>query len=627
MHRALIPYAHAAIKMIAIVVLFCPLWLAAQGVPVQRVGAGVLEVSAALAVLEDAGGRMTLPEAVAADRAGAFALRPGAADGLALGFTASAFWLRLEIRNPGPDTVRQLLELANPRISRVTLYQPDAAGAYTATHTGGDLPFASRPFANRQLVFPLTLGPQATQVLYLRVQSSIGLIVPARLWAEPDFWGNMVEDYTLQAWYFGMAAAMLLFNLMLWLALQDRVYAYYVAFGSGMAMTVATKTGLAGQYLWPEPLVWGNFSYFSAASLTLAAFCLFTRRMLNTVVVAPRIHRALLVLAVLHGVAPLVYYGALAKVASLAVVFFMFSGVFLGAVALHCAWQRQRMAYFYLGAFGILMLSGLVTTARSFGWLPTNVLTVNGFQWGSCLEMFMLAFALADRYTQVRREKNLAQQALGAAQMQLVDTLRASEQELSRRVEERTHALEAANARLEALSMVDGLTGIANRRHFDQVLHKEWARLERAGQPLALVMLDVDWFKRYNDHFGHQAGDECLRAVAQAISGVSRASDLVARYGGEEFVIIAPATDGPQAAHMAQRACEAVRALGLPHPLAYESVVTVSCGVAVTVPGPEDTLENLLGQADDALYEAKAQGRNRVVLAQPLDPKGDVPAK
>jgi len=165
---------------------------------------------------------------------------------------------------------------------------------------------------------------------------------------------------------------------------------------------------------------------------------------------------------------------------------------------------------------------------------------------------------------------------------------------------------------------VDGLTGIANRRHFDQVLHKEWTRLERAGQPLALVMLDVDWFKRYNDHFGHQAGDECLRAVAQAISGVSRASDLVARYGGEEFVIIAPGTDGPQALQMAQRACDAVRALGMPHPLAYESVVTVSCGVAVTVPGPDDSLENLLGQADDALYEAKAQGRNRVVLAEPL---------
>jgi diguanylate cyclase (GGDEF)-like protein len=217
----------------------------------------------------------------------------------------------------------------------------------------------------------------------------------------------------------------------------------------------------------------------------------------------------------------------------------------------------------------------------------------------------------------MRREKMSAQSELVAIQDQLVDTLQASEKELAYRVEKRTRQLQAANARLEALSMVDGLTGIANRRHFDQVLHKEWARLERVGQPLALVMLDVDWFKRYNDHFGHQAGDECLRAVALAISGVSRASDLVARYGGEEFVMIAPGNDGPQALQMAQRACDAVRELAMLHPLSEEGFVTLSCGVAFTVPGPESSPENLLGNADNALYEAKAQGRNRVVLAQP----------
>jgi diguanylate cyclase (GGDEF)-like protein len=320
----------------------------------------------------------------------------------------------------------------------------------------------------------------------------------------------------------------------------------------------------------------------------------------------------------LHLLAPLVYWLAIAAVARYATAVFMVSALGMLVVGGWCAFKRMRSAYFFLAAFSLLMVGSMVTTLRTFGWLPTNVFTVDGMQLGSSLEMLMLAFALADRFNQMRREKLLAERELTATQQRLLETLQASEQELAQRVEERTRQLQAANARLEALSMVDGLTSIANRRHFDQVLHKEWTRLERVGQPLALVMLDVDWFKRYNDHFGHQAGDECLRAVAQAISGVSRASDLVARYGGEEFVLVAPATDGPQALWMAQRACEAVVALAMPHPRAPAQVVTVSCGVAVVIPGPDSSLQALLGEADDALYEAKAQGRNRVVLAEPL---------
>ncbi|NBW48993.1 MAG: diguanylate cyclase [Betaproteobacteria bacterium] len=618
MPLAPIKHARAAIKIIVSVILLLPLWVAAQAVPVQAVGAGAMDVSPALAVLEDADGSLTLPEVLAADRAGRMVPRPGASQGLSLGFTRSAFWLRLEVRNPGSAVAHQLLEVSNARISHVSFFVPDDAGRYTETRTGGDLPFATRAVAHRHLVFPLQVAPQATQVVYLRVQSTIGLIVPVQLWARPDLDEHTHTDYMLHAWYYGMATAMLVFNLMLWVALRDRIYGYYVVFVGATALMLASKAGLASQYFWPGALVWSNFSYYTAASVGAAAFCLFTRRMLDTATVLPRVHRALQALAAVHLLAPLVYWFAITPVARFATLLFLLTVLAVTAVGAWCAFLRMRSAYYFLGAFGMLAVGSLVTTARSFGWLPTNAFTVNGFQLGSNLEMLLLAFALADRFNQMRREKHMAQRELVSTQQQLVETLRASELELAQRVEERTRQLQAANARLEALSMVDGLTGIANRRHFDQVLLKEWARLERAGQPLALVMLDVDWFKRYNDHFGHQAGDECLRGVAQAISGVSRASDLVARYGGEEFVIIAPGTDGSQALQMAQRACDAVRALGMPHPLAYESVVTVSCGVAVTVPGPEDSLESLLGQADDALYEAKAQGRNRVVLAEAL---------
>lgn len=606
-------------KAILGVALLLPLHGGAQGVLVQIEGAGGLDVTPSLAVLEDPAGTLTLPDVLAADQAGRMQPRPGAAQALSLGFTRSAFWLRLAVRNPTGMPVPQMLEVSNARISSVSLHVPDAAGRYTYAETGGDMPFASRPVVHRQLVFPLVVPPQSQQVVYLRVQSTIGLLVPVQLWPEPDFHTHTRNDYMLQSWYYGMAAAMLVFNLMLWLAMRDRIYLYYVAFVGASAATLASKSGLAAEYLWPDVLVWSNYSYYTCASLALAAFIAFSRRMLDTPKVLPRVDLALRGLLALHLLAPLVYGTAIAEVARLATAFFLVSALTMLVVGVWCAIKRTRSAYFYLSAFGLLMVGSLVTTFRTFGWLPTNLLTVDGMQLGSSLEMLLLAFALADRFNQMRRDKLLAQRELTATQNRLLQTLQASEQALAERVEERTRQLQEANERLEALSMVDGLTGIANRRHFDQVLHREWTRLERVGQPLALVMLDVDWFKPYNDHFGHQAGDECLRAVAQAIGSVSRASDLVARYGGEEFVLVAPATDAAQARLMAQRACDAVLALDLPHPTAPHGRVTLSCGVAVVLPGPNNSSQALLGDADEALYKAKAQGRNRVVVAEPLE--------
>jgi diguanylate cyclase (GGDEF)-like protein len=198
----------------------------------------------------------------------------------------------------------------------------------------------------------------------------------------------------------------------------------------------------------------------------------------------------------------------------------------------------------------------------------------------------------------------------------MVSRLQDNIRHLDAKVVERTAELQILNCRLEALSTTDGLTGIANRRCFDKVLTSEWSRAARVGQPLALAMIDVDWFKKYNDHYGHQAGDECLRSVAGFLaSRVCRTGDLVARYGGEEFVFITPATDGDNALSMAQKICEAIQSLALPHAMSAFGCVTISIGVAAMVPEEADAPEILVKAADLALYRAKGQGRNRVVLA------------
>ena len=279
-----------------------------------------------------------------------------------------------------------------------------------------------------------------------------------------------------------------------------------------------------------------------------------------------------------------------------------------------CALKRQRSAYFFVAAFSVLFLANALSHLRNFGILPTNFFTTDSLQIGSTLEMLLLSLVLADRFNVLRREKMYAQTQALQVQGEMLEKLKASEQLLEARVVERTAQLQSLNNQLEVISTTDALTGIANRRHFDTVLAAEWSRAVRLGQSLALGLIDLDWFKKYNDHYGHLAGDECLRQVARVLAKkLGRTGDLVARYGGEEFVFIAPVTDGENARRLAQLVCEAVQALALPHELSDFGCVTLSIGVAAFVPRRTESPYMLVGRADEMLYQAKAQGRNRVV--------------
>lgn len=195
-------------------------------------------------------------------------------------------------------------------------------------------------------------------------------------------------------------------------------------------------------------------------------------------------------------------------------------------------------------------------------------------------------------------------------QLKLIERLKSE-------LEESSHALQMANAQLSELSIRDGLTGLFNRRHFDHSFQVELNRSMRTGDPLSILFMDIDKFKVLNDTYGHSVGDDCLRAVAQVLSGcVRRPTDLVARFGGEEFAVLLPSTDAAYGHQIASSINLAVRALNFPN--AHSEVcpyVTASLGIYTRHPDGFRTTGQILESVDAALYRAKKEGRNRVIVA------------
>ncbi|MEM9274883.1 MAG: diguanylate cyclase [Cyanobacteria bacterium P01_F01_bin.143] len=212
------------------------------------------------------------------------------------------------------------------------------------------------------------------------------------------------------------------------------------------------------------------------------------------------------------------------------------------------------------------------------------------------------AHTLEDKVTERTQELEIKNQQL--------------EQEIKeRKIIEKT--LQQVNQKLERLVNIDGLTGVSNRRHFDDYLDREWRRLQREHKPLSLILCDVDHFKLYNDFYGHLQGDDCLCQVAQAIAqALSRPADLVARYGGEEFAVILPNTDIAGTHEVANKIQQAIRDLKLPHNSSKTSqFVTISIGISSQIPEQGQSLEDLIRTTDQALYTAKDQGRDRIMSA------------
>jgi hypothetical protein len=401
-----------------------------------------------LEVLEDAAGKWALSDVLQNTVSSRFQHRPGSGDGLHFGFTKSVWWLRLSLSNPGQQALQRLLEVGDPGLASVQFYQAQPDGSFVVHDTGNTRPFANRAYPNRQFVFALTLPPHSQQVHYLRVASRHAMLVSAQLWAPDTFRHTERSEYSVQAGYFGMACAMILFNLLLFFALRESIYLYYVAFATCFAGSLGLRNGMASEFL-PQALEpWVNPALSPSIVLVMCTLLLFMRNMLGTRSFAPwldRLCRYMIVLELILGAGLVLYFDVTVRIATY-LHMLVLAGIF--GVSIVCARQRIRSAQFFLAAFSALLLGGMLTGLRTVGWIASSYWNVHAMQVGSVLEMLLLAFALADRLNRILREKENARSEALAAQQQLLDNLRQSEALLEQRVSERSQALLLSNQTL-----------------------------------------------------------------------------------------------------------------------------------------------------------------------------------
>ena len=496
--------------------------------------------------------------------------------------------------------------------------------------TGAALPLGRRALQSVRPLIPVLAEPHVHRSLLLRFVALPGHhFRPDRFLAGCEgmaaHFRRESRERHLHGLYGGLMLAVVFYNFFLWLSVRDRVYLRYVLYAGSFASIWLATAGVGLDLLWPDWPGWDEVSIFVFSVMALVCGNRFVQEYLQLGVRQRRLSRLLdftSVAAIGLGLAALAGQWDLAMdplaLLAFAVVLLQFVA---GGRALRSGFAPARI---YLVACGALVLGVMAYVLAYLGWLHTSFATRYGAQIGSALEMVLLAFALGsrirtleleqregeDRY-RARLEREVEERtASRAAEKSRADAARQEAEQVNRELVE-------ANRRLERITLVDGLTGVANRRHFNHVFEAEWRRAQRLHAPVGVVLFDVDHFKAFNDRYGHAAGDDCLRRVAATLAELARrTSDVVARYGGEEFVVILPATDLPSAQALAEQARAAIEELAIEHADATNwGRLTLSAGVACQVPEVGSSSAALLAAADAALYAAKRAGRNRVEVA------------
>jgi len=573
-----------------------------------RPGQEALDLVPHLGYRQDTAGSAGADAMFALADAGGFAQVPDG--GATFGFQDGAWWFHARVVNHNDDELRWLLVQKYALSDHIDVYARYADGRVVHAAGGDALPFAERAVRYRHPNFRMRLPVGEPVDLLVRVQSQSSMQVPLALYT-PSAFAELARDAQFgMGLYYGILLALLVYNLVLWLLLRDQGYFWYLFHVGGFGLVLFCLNGLGYEYLWPGAPRVQDWSVPVAICITQVAMLQFTRHFMELrrhMPLGDRFALAYIACFVAWGIASFFLpYRTSVPVASAAV----FPGIFfIVAVSIEMVRRGFRPARLFLVAWAVFLLGIAAFTAIAFGLAPKTFYTEYGLQVGSALEMLLLSVALGYRYASLRNEN---ERIVRSANEELERNVAVRTQELRRALAQ----LGEANAQLREYSRRDPLTGVYNRRHFREAFEHHLRETRHRGEPLALLIADLDNFKRINDRHGHLAGDECLRFAARLLDEeVAVAGGLVARFGGEEFVALLPGRDGPEALQVAESILTRVRNAneeedGPPMPM------TISIGVHVVPPGAHMAPEDVIRTADGALYRAKHQGRDRVALAE-----------
>lgn len=596
-----------AIRLFALLLLFFalgPAPCAAQARAELRPGLSSLELSPHVAYRVDPGGRADSGAMFQAAESNGF--KPLPHDDPTFGFVDGAYWFHTRLFNAGNTEQRWLLVLKYPLLDNVDVYLRYPDGRVDHLASGDMLPFSARAIRYRHPNFWVDL-PQRTEVeLLVRTQSKSSMQAPLALYTFGAF-AEMERDAQIGIGiYNGILFALFFYNLILWLSLRDSSHFWYMCHIAGFGLVMFCLNGLAFEYLWPRSPWLANHAIPLSMAVSQIAMHQFARKFLELEQRWPLgdlISRCLIGFFTLVGIASFwVDYRLSVKLGTYCV----FPGVMaIIYQAMYTIRRGYRPAQLFLAAWTMLLLGTAMYASVSIGLLPKTFVTEYGIQVGSATEMILLSFALAFRYANLRSEN---ERIVREANEQL-------ERNVSRRTGELSSALEQlaeANSRLRESNRRDALTGVFNRRHFHDVFDQLLRQAHETRQPLGVLLIDLDHFKKVNDTHGHLAGDECLRVLSRKLADtVFSENAIVARFGGEEFVVALPACNPSRLLEIAERLRRRVGAEPV-HYAGKEITITASIGAFSVPPGWNHGADDVLHHVDDALYAAKNAGRNRV---------------
>jgi diguanylate cyclase (GGDEF)-like protein len=538
---------------------------------------------------------------------------------------ARSIWTRLRVHR-APQTEATWTLTPDRGWRRVELY--DARGKLLAVN-GVDIPLWERPIKQGRAMLPLRLPDTRAHTFFLRFVGDLDA------WEPPAGFVAAIEPQSMAlhgaqrrhlglGLYAGLLLAIAFVNVLFARILRDRLFIDYLLYAIPYALIWLSHAFIGAEYLWPAAPRYDNYVLFVVICAAIVFGNRFASRFLSLAREAPWLDRSLHAIDAWIGAAVLfAMFGQWRAVSTMLGLGALATSVVYVWAGIVTTLRGQRVGRFFLLATGTMALGTIIYTLNYFAIIPDWPLVQASAQIGSAAEMLLLAFALGDRVRQVEGRRRRAERHLRKG--------------LERQVALRTAELASANTeliqvnrRLEELSLTDPLTGVSNRRHFQSALDEAFQRASRERGELSLMLVDVDLFKDYNDEYGHQAGDECLRRVAQLLTaGTRKATDMVARYGGEEFILIMPGLPQEAAVAHAERLRRNIAEAKLSHPRSPVAPhVTVSIGVATLDRElPAESAEELIMRADRALYRAKHAGRDRVAtdaFASGAWPRGSV---